>query len=150
MAETLGMLCDKLTIVKLKQYHTEDEQRLKSLDAQAGQLQQEIDEYVSDAVSGLIPLQKLTFAANKVYKKEGNEVPDVRGNLGEMFSQLAHVNCRLWHEVEKGYDIENLAVAEKDKLVKMLAVLNLERNKCIDEIDKAFSTLVTETRVEVK
>jgi hypothetical protein len=39
MAETLGMLCDKLTIVKLKQYHSEDEARLKSLALQADQLQ---------------------------------------------------------------------------------------------------------------
>ena len=36
---------------------------------------------------------------------------------------------------EKGYDIENAPIPEKDALVKMLAVLNLQRNKCIDEID---------------
>jgi hypothetical protein len=142
MAETLGMLCDKLTIVKLKQYHTEDEERLKSLNKQAEQLQQEIDEYVSDAINGIIPLEKLTFAANKVYKKEGNEIVDVKGNIGALFSQLADVNCRLWHEVEKGYDIENVPVVEKDKLVKMLAILNLERNKCIDAIDICVKDLV--------
>jgi hypothetical protein len=34
MAETLGSLCDKLTIVKLKQYHTEDSKRLESLGQQ--------------------------------------------------------------------------------------------------------------------
>ena len=55
MAETLGMLCDKLTIVKLKQYHTEDSDRLNSLAKQAGQLQSEIDEYLGDALSGKIP-----------------------------------------------------------------------------------------------
>jgi hypothetical protein len=91
MAETLGMLCDKLTIVKLKQYHTEDQERLKSLNKQAEQLQQEIDEYLSDAINGIIPLEKLTFAANKVYKKEGNEIVDVKGNIGALFSQLADV-----------------------------------------------------------
>ena len=142
MAETLGMLCDKLTIVKLKQYHTDDEQRLKSLDSQALQLQQEIDTYVSAAVEGVIPPEKLTFAANKVFKKEGNETKEVTGNLGEIFFQLADVNCRLWHEVEKGYDIENVPIAEKDNLVKMLAVLNLERNKCIDAIDTGFYNLI--------
>ena len=142
MAETLGMLCDKLTIVKLKQYHTEDEERLKSLNKQAEQLQQEIDEYLSDAINGIIPLEKLTFAANKVYKKEGNEIVDVKGNIGALFSQLADVNCRLWHEVEKGYDIENVPVVEKDKLVKMLAILNLERNKYIDAIDIYIKDLI--------
>ncbi|MES2777469.1 MAG: hypothetical protein V4722_25040 [Bacteroidota bacterium] len=142
MAETLGMLCDKLTIVKLKQYHSEDASRLQSLDKQALQLQQEIDGYVADAVAGNIPVERLTFAANKVFKAEGNEVAEVAGNVGAIFSQLADVNCRLWHEVEKGYDIENVPVAEKDVLVKMLAVLNLERNKCIDGIDLCFQEMI--------
>ncbi|UAY53115.1 hypothetical protein [Ferruginibacter albus] len=142
MAETLGMLCDKLTIVKLKQYHTDDEKRLESLNKQATQLQEEIDTYVADAVVGNIPPEKLTFAANKVFKKEGNETKEVVGDIGALFFQLADVNCRLWHEVEKGYDIENIPVSEKDNLVKMLAVLNLERNKCIDAIDARFLDLI--------
>lgn len=142
MAETLGMLCDKLTIVKLKQYHTDNEERLTSLNRQALQLQEEIDAYIADAINGIIPPGKLTFAANKVFKKEGNETKEVSGNIGEIFSRLADVNCRLWHEVEKGYDIENIPVEEKDNLVKMLAVLNLERNKCIDAIDARFLNLI--------
>ncbi|HNY53998.1 MAG TPA: hypothetical protein PKI86_00165 [Chitinophagales bacterium] len=142
MAETLGMLCDKLTIVKLKQYHTEEEQKSASLNNQAIQLQEEIDEYVSNAVNGNIPLAKLTFASNKVFKKEGNEVAEAKGNMGALFSQLAAVNCELWHEVEKGYDIENVPVEEKDKIVKRLAVLNLERNNCIDAIDQTFVDLI--------
>jgi hypothetical protein len=142
MAETLGMLCDKLTIVKLKQYHTEEEQKSASLNNQAIQLQEEIDEYVSNAVNGNIPLAKLTFASNKVFKKEGNEVAEAKGNMGALFSQLAAVNCELWHEVEKGYDIENVPVEDKDKIVKRLAVLNLERNNCIDAIDQTFVDLI--------
>jgi len=51
MAETLGMLCDKLTIVKLKQYHNEDAERAKSLDTQSSQLQEEIDDYLNNAIS---------------------------------------------------------------------------------------------------
>jgi hypothetical protein len=146
MAETLGMLCDKLTIVKLKQYHTDDQQKLSSLNKQAVQLQDEIDEYVVNAVAGNIPTEKLTFAANKVFKKEGNEVAEVEGNIGAVFSQLADVNCQLWHEVEKGYDIENVPVDEKDKIVKNLAVLNLERNKCIDAIDQLFLEFINNNK----
>jgi hypothetical protein len=142
MAETLGMLCDKLTIVKLKQYHVEDEERLKNLGEQASQLQGEIDSFITDAIGGRIPPDKLTFKANKVYKKEGNETRNVTGDIGNLFSELADINCRLWHEVEKGYDIENVPVIEKDKIVKALAVLNLERNKCIDAIDARFSKLI--------
>jgi hypothetical protein len=142
MAETLGMLCDKLTIVKLKEYHTEDRARLESLKVQAAQLQQEIDEYVTAAVNGEIPVDRLTFAANKVYKKEGNEVPDVVGKIGEVFYQLADANCRLWHEQEKVYEFEKVSADEKDKVVKKLAILNLERNQCIDSINRQFSQLI--------
>ncbi|MBD1827994.1 MULTISPECIES: hypothetical protein [unclassified Microcoleus] len=142
MAETLGSLCDKLTIVKLKQWHSEDEIRLKSLAVQEKQLQQEMNEFISAAISGQIPIARLTFASNKVYKKEGNYVPDVLGSIGEIFSQLAHVNCNLWHEQEKVYEFEKVAASEKDRVVKQLAILNLERNKCIDGIDGNFKALV--------
>lgn len=142
MAETLGMLCDKLTIVKLKQYHTEDSNRLKSLGSQAQILQNEIDEYISDAVNGNIAVEKMTFASNKVFKKEGNKVQDVVGNFGEIFFQLADVNCKLWHEQEKVYEFEKVPVEEKNKVVKQLAILNLERNKCIDAINELFVSLI--------
>jgi ribosomal protein L44E len=144
MAETLGMLCDKLTIIKLKQYHTDDATRLESLNRQATQMQAEIDEYMADALSGRIPVNKLTFAANKVFKKEGNEVAKVEGNLGQVFYQLADVNCRLWHEQEKVYEFETVPVEQKDKVVKQLALLNLERNHCIDAINEQLAQLVTE------
>ncbi len=133
------MLCDKLTIVKLKQYHSEDPVRLESLGMQEKMLQQEIDDFVVRAVCGDIPAGKLTFEANKVYKKEGNTIGDVTGTIGIVFSHLAEVNCRLWHEQEKVYEFEQVPVDEKNKVVKQLAHLNLERNKCIDEIDRQFA-----------
>lgn len=142
MAETLGMLCDKLTIVKLKEYHTEDPSRLQSLQTQALQLQAEIDEFIGQAVNGQIPAERLTFASNKVYKQEGNEVAEVNGRIGEIFYRLADVNCRLWHEQEKVFEFEKVPVEEKDKVVKLLALLNLERNKCIDSINNQFTELV--------
>lgn len=138
MAETLGMLCDKLTIVKLKQFHSEDEVRLNSLAIQCKQLQSEIDQYISDAIKGKIPVDKLTFDANKIFKKEGNEVAAFSGSLGEVFYRLADVNCRLWHEQEKVYDFENVPAEEKNVVVKQLSLLNLERNQCIDKINNQF------------
>ena len=146
MAETLGSLCDKLTIVKLKQFHSEDQERLRSLATQEKQLQDEINEFVCTAIAGKIPLERLTFDANKVYKKEGNVVANVTGNIGEVFSKLADVNCNLWHEQEKVYEFEKVLTEEKDKVVKQLALLNLERNKCIDQIDRQFSSLVGQQR----
>jgi hypothetical protein len=142
VAETLGSLCDKLTIVKLKHWHTEDEDRLQSLLKQEKQIQDEIDEFVSGAMEGRIPLERLTFASNKVYTKEGNEISDIRGSVGQIFSLLAAVNCNLWHVQEKVYDFEKISVEEKDAVVKQLAILNLERNECIDKLDVQFRNLV--------
>ena len=147
MAETLGMLCDKLTIVKLKEFHTEDAARLQSLQTQSAQLRQEIDVYVLDAVSGKIDSSRLTFASNKVFKAEDNTVNEVNGTFGEVFYQLADVNCRLWHEQEKVYAFENVPVNEKDGVVKQLALLNLERNKCIDAINDQFVSLITKNNL---
>lgn len=135
MAETLGTLCDKLTIVKLKQFHTADELRLQSLNEQSKQLQEEINEYFAQAISGNIPVEKFSFASNKVFKREGNEIKKVQGKIGEIFYQLADINCRLWHEQEKVYEFEKVPADEKDKVVKQLALLNLERNQCIDAIN---------------
>jgi hypothetical protein len=142
MAETLGTLCDQLTIVKLKQYHSEDSVRLISLAEQEIQLRNEIDEFVAAAVNRTIPLEKLTFAANKVYKEGGNPIREIDGSIGEVFSQLVVVNCTLWHEQEKVYEFEKIPAEEKDKVVKQLAILNLERNQCIEKIDMRFRLLV--------
>ena len=40
------------------------------------------------------------------------------------------------------FEFETVPADEKDKVVKKLAVLNLERNKCIDEIDRTFKNIV--------
>ena len=138
MAETLGTLADKLTTVKLKLWHTEDAERTKSLKIQKKQLQEEMDALVRGAMSGEIPLERLTFAANKVYKKDGNETREFAGSVGELFSQLAEVNCRLWHVQEKVYDFEKIPLSEKDEVIKELAIVNLERNQCIDRLDQEF------------
>lgn len=142
MAETLGMLCDKLTIVKLKQYHTSDIEKIDSLNYQCEQLKDEIDNFICAAISGLIPIDKLTFANNKIYKKEGNFTREFTGKIGDIFYSLADINCHLWHEQEKVYEFESVAINEKDSVVKKLAILNLERNKCIDSINILFQEFI--------
>jgi len=77
-----------------------------------------------------------------VFKQQGNEVPEVLGQIGSVFYQLADVNCRLWHEQEKVYEFDKVPPEAKDAVVKQLAVLNLERNRCIDAINEQFSQLV--------
>ena len=146
MAETLGTLADKLTTVKLKLMYSEDPERIQSLQAQERQLQEEMNELVGGALSGEIPIERLTFAANKVYKKEGNVVPEFHGTLGQMFSQLAEVNCRLWHVQEKVYEFEQIPMNQKDDIIKQLAIVNLERNQCIDKLDQEFRNSVERIR----
>ena len=146
MSETLGSLCDKLTVVKLKQYHTGDEKHLQSLTVQEKQLQDEIDEFIEAAMSGRIPLERLTFAANKVYQREGIMISDITGSVGEVFSKLSQVSCDLWHEQEYVYEFEKVPPDKKNKVVKQLALLNLVRNQCIERIDDQFQTLVAQYR----
>ena len=150
MAETLGSLCDKLTIVKLKQWHSTDPGRLKSLSVQEHQLCEEINSFVLAAVSGNIPLERLAFAANKIYKKTGNVVPDVQGAIGEVFAQLADVNCKLWHEQEKVYEFSKVPPKQKDVVINQLARLNLQRNKCIDQIDQQFRSAINNMQKKKK
>jgi hypothetical protein len=142
MAETLGSLCDKLTIVKLKQWHSEDPARQESLAAQEVRLRGEIDEFISAVLSGALPVERLVFAANKVYKQEGNAIRPVIGTIGAAFAQLAAVNCELWHEQEKVYDFENVPVEAKNRVVKQLALLNLQRTDCIDHIDRGLRDII--------
>jgi hypothetical protein len=142
MAETLGMLCDKLTIVKLKEYHTNNEERLNSLIKQAEQLQNEIDEYIYDALNGKISIDKLSFDSNKVYIEKGNEMRSFEGSFGDLISSLADTNCKLWHTQEKVYEFEKVEVKEKDNVIKELAILNLERNQCIDKINNMFKNYI--------
>ncbi|MEI6022042.1 MAG: hypothetical protein WCR21_13025, partial [Bacteroidota bacterium] len=78
----------------------------------------------------------------KVFKQECNEVAEVKGSIGDIVSKLAEVNCLLWHEQEKVYEFEKVPVDEKDKVVKQLAVLNLQRTKCIDEIDNTLKRAI--------
>lgn len=142
MAETLGSLCDKLTIVKLKEYHSDDGARRQCLATQAAQLQREIDDYLAAAASGRIAIAALEFPANKVYREGIGQLRDCAGQIGEVVGQLATINCELWHEQEKVYDFEKVPAAEKDAVVKKLAILNLERNRCIDGINALLSAEV--------
>ncbi|MEW6511321.1 MAG: hypothetical protein AB1428_10210 [Bacteroidota bacterium] len=144
MAETLGSLCDKLTVVKLKQWHTADPERRKSLALQESQLSSEINEFIAHAIAGRIPPDRLVFAANKVYASRTGDPETIPGALGESISRLATVNCSLWHEQEKVYEFERVPPDQKDEVVKKLAQLNLERNACIEKIDSLLRNAVTQ------
>ena len=106
------------------------------------QLCDEIDTFIQDAIKGKIRQERLVFSSNKIYKKNGNEITDIKGTISMIFSELAKVNCDLWHEQEKVYDFEKVPTDEKDFVVKRLAILNLQRTQCIDKIDKSLQQMI--------
>jgi hypothetical protein len=139
MAETLGSLCDKLVVVVLKHWHSQDPEQVRNILFQEKLLQEEINEYIQSAVEGLIPFEQLSLPSNKVYKKEGDWVHKLYDNIGEIFSALILANCKLWHVQEKAYEFEKVPIEEKDTLINQQSILNLERNQCIDEINAKLS-----------
>lgn len=143
MAETLGSLCDKLTIVKLKQWHSTDEAKLKSLQDQCKKLSDEIDDYLFRAATGQLSPEIIKSPSNKVYKEANNPTREFFGTIGKITSELATVNCALWHEQEKVYEFDKVPANEKDSVIKKLAILNLERNKCIESIDANLFEIIT-------
>jgi hypothetical protein len=145
MAETLGSLCDKLTVVRLKIYHMDcNNPTLRDLAIQETHLMSEIDRFITDAISGKIPYSQLHFASHKIYKKEGNEIHQIPGkDIGWAIAELARINCNLWHEQENVYDFENIVGCDaKNEVIKKVAILNLQRNQCIEKVDILFKEMI--------
>ena len=134
--ETIGSLCDKLTVVKLKQEHTTERKRLYSLTNQEKLLIKEIDEYIENAFSGKIKKNKLSFSSNKIFKEDSFRVKLIEGSFGQVISKLAETNCDIWHLQEKIYDFKKIPIEEKDLVIEKIAILNIDRNNCIDKLDK--------------
>jgi hypothetical protein len=138
MAETLGSLCDKLIVVKLKQYHTEDPFKENSLLNQERQLTDEINEFIRN------PPKNLTFPANKVYAipKDLPNIMDGCLTLGKLVGMLCDINIDLWHQQEKVYHFEQIPANEKDGVIQILAMLNIQRTQCIEKIDQEFKRCI--------
>ena len=112
--ETLGSLIDKLTIVKLKQFHTSDCIRTNILNNQREDLVIEINEFINN------PPKKLTFPANKVHPEY--KFYAYQGSMGFLIDKLAEVNCNIWHEQEKVYEFELVPFDKKDSVIDSLAI----------------------------
>lgn len=139
--ETLGSLIDKLTIVNLKQLHTHDEWKGTTLKIQSRQLVAEINGYFSDALSGKISREHLFQPSTKIHT--GTKSPScLCVSMGEAMSQLVTANNGVWHMQEKVYDFRNVPPELKDEVIEQLAVFNLQRTKCIDEIDRMFREMI--------
>nr|WP_321496403.1 hypothetical protein [uncultured Methanolobus sp.] len=76
------------------------------------------------------------------------QIQNVKSTIGITFGKLADTNCLLWHEQEKVYEFEKVPNDEKDKVIKQLALLNLERTMCIDAIDNYFANIIEEILIK--
>ena len=47
---------------------------------------------------------------------------------------------------EKVHEFEQVPMDQKDELVKQLAIVNLERNQCIDRLDEQFCKSIEQLR----
>src|SRR5437764_391131 len=56
------------------------------------------------------------------------------------------VPCKLLHVQEKVYEFEQVPSNEKDDVIKRLAIVNLERNQCIDKLDQEFRASIEHLR----
>lgn len=137
MAETLGSLIDKLSIVGLKRAHAApDSLASADLARQAGLLAAEIDAFVQSAVNGDLPPNRLAFSAHKMTGDFIVETAPPDG-LGARIEALCAVNAALWGVQAKVYAPETLTEAEKDALLRDLAALNLKRHHLVEAVDAA-------------
>lgn len=143
MAETLGSLIDKISIVNLKIEHTKDKDKIENLYTQNRNLCEEIEEYINDALLGKVAINKLQIKANKVYD-EGKYIINIDNrSIGNNISQLISCNIKIWYEQENIYNFERVPESKKNVVTKNIAELNLERNKLIELIDQEFVKILT-------
>ena len=141
--ETLGSLIDKLTVIKLKEFHNKDWMRKKNLEVQEQELLYEITDYLHNAVTGKINWEKLTIQSNKIH--EGTAMPEIESqSIGINVSMLAKANCEIWHLQEKLYNFNMIPAEEKDAVVAAITTENLKRVRCIEGIDKLLQEMVIE------
>jgi hypothetical protein len=143
MSETLGSLIDKLIVVKLKAYHTkrDDNIRCEILSSQERQLRTEINEYVTGAISGKIPQDRLTFELNKVHT--GLTVPTIPVvSIAGSIAALADVNIDIWHLQEKMYNFAAVPEGKKNFIIRSISMFNVQRSNCIDDINRQFKELI--------
>lgn len=140
MSETLGSLLDKLSVLKIRQWHTDDDDTtFVRLEEQECLLEDEIDKFIDGALKGSIPHALLTHPA---FKTGVNGSPSVYASIAANFSKLTEVNCDIWHDVEKSrLPKDSMPSDQWYTLVQRLAYLNLQRNGCKEAIDRQFSEL---------
>jgi hypothetical protein len=140
--ETLGSLCDKITIEIIRRQKMAEAGRSEELlvSEKVNNLKIEIDEYVYHASKGLVVLNdpKLKF-----YK---NEIPsnDVSHKISDSIVRLSEANYTLWNLEDKRRD-KSVPDAERLQVCDDVGKWNRIRNDAIDKINELFSKSINKT-----
>jgi hypothetical protein len=157
MAETLGSLIDKLSIKNLRYWHLDEDSqardasdpqkqelmaKMELVDRQRKELLEEIDVFLSSALSGEVRIRDEKV---KLYKNLNVTSSEDLNHLGEAVSKLAMSNIKLWH-LEDEVRREDLPDAEIVKTKRKIDTNNQERNNFMDKVDEILENFVKQAR----
>ena len=135
MAETLGSLIDKLTIKEIRLWHAENAptETTEGIKSQIKDMEKEINEFIKQALTGVVRIRDQKF---KFYKNPKKESPlEKIETIGPLASLLAKENLTLWH-LEDEIRVEDQPDAQIVKLKRKIDAANQIRNNLIDKIDE--------------
>lgn len=157
MAETLGSLVDKLSIKNLRIWHLEE--ALEDKDAPAAQhselkvkrdladkqrqdLMGEIDCFLDAALRGEVRIRDEKI---KLYNNTNVSSTDGIRDLGQVVSELALRNIKLWHleDEARRTDLPDSAIVQTKR---MIDTTNQERNDLMDKVDEILFHFSSEKR----
>lgn len=157
MAETLGSLIDKLSIKNLRYWHLDEDSqardssdpqkqelmdKMELVDRQRKELLEEIDIFLSSALSGEVRIRDEKV---KLYKNLNVTSADDVNHLGEAVSKLAMSNIKLWH-LEDEVRREDLPDTDIVKTKRKIDTNNQERNNFMDKVDEILENFVKQAK----
>ena len=150
MAETLGSLVDKLSIKNLRIWHLDEaleneeisaskREELKAkrdlADRQRQDLMNEVNGFLGAALRGEVRIRDEKI---KMYTNTNVSSSDGIKELGEVVSELAFRNIKLWH-LEDEARRTNLPDASIVQTKREIDTTNQERNDLMDKVDEILS-----------
>ena len=157
MAETLGSLIDKLSIKNLRYWHLDEVIQAKDLsdsqfeelkakmdlvDCQRKELLAEIDAFLCAAIAGDVRIRDEKV---KLYKNLNVTSTGGINQLGEVVSELAMSNIKLWH-LEDEARRDDVPDSEIVMTNRSIDTTNQERNNFMDKVDEILEKAVKQAK----
>lgn len=141
--ETIGNLIDKLAILSLKEYFTNDndDERLRNIATQKQVISNEINQKITDGIKNnrFEAMPQFKTGYNKKYE---DIYSNVSASVSDAITSLIEANIKMWHTQNKIMNFESVPQDQKDSVVDDCSRFNLERNKAMDEIDFLLNEMI--------